>query len=203
MNPNNTTIIVSRYNRDTSWTKDLVARGYRVLIYDHGMNASGSPYDLGANKGKEASVYLKYIVDYYDSLSSYNVFLHDEETAFHHAGRIQDRVIEHEGGRQPYFSFNTWRCGNIKNGVWKEMCAFYKRFLLPYIGPMEQYGDWTLGHQCAAQMVVSKAKIRQHPKKMYQDCFKWIMSTDLDIEITGRLFEWTWRIIFNPIRKNK
>lgn len=198
MNPSNTTIVVSRYNRPTLWTRDLTNKGYRVIIYDHGLGDMQSPYNLGKNKGKEASAYLKYIVDHYDSLTPYTVFLHDEETAWHHRGKIQDRVLEHQGKRDKYKSFNSATCGDIRNGYWKEMQAFFKRYLEPYIGSASKYGNWTLGELCCAQFVVSRSLIKQHPKKMYSDAFKWIMNTNLDYEITGRLFEWTWRIIFNP-----
>ena len=38
------------------------------------------------NKGNEASVYLKYIIDFYDNLPEFTFFIHDEEYSWHHSG---------------------------------------------------------------------------------------------------------------------
>lgn len=199
MEAKNTIIVVSRYNRDTSWTRKLTDRGYVVLVYEHGEHGSKSnPYNLGINKGKEASSYLKYIIDKYDSLPTYNVFLHDKLKSWHHAGNVTDLVLNNEGSTKQYFNFNNRVCSTIKNDVWKEMQWFFTRFLEPYIGPKEYFGDWTVNHLCCAQFVCHKKKITQHPKEMYQNIYNWIIKTNMDHEITGRLLEWTWRIIFNP-----
>jgi hypothetical protein len=199
MQANNTIVVVSRYNRDTSWTRKLTDKGYTVLIYEHGEHGStNNPYNLGINKGKEASSYLKYIIDKYDCLPTYSVFLHDKMKSWHHAGNVTDLVLNNEGSSKQYFNFNNRVCSTIKNGVWKEMQSFFTRFLEPYIGPKEEFGDWTVNHLCCAQFVCHKKKITQHPKAMYQNIYNWIIKTNMDHEITGRLLEWTWRIIFNP-----
>ena len=46
------------------------------------------------NKGNEASVYLKYIIDNYDNLPDFTFFIHDEEYAWHHTGSIIDKYTE-------------------------------------------------------------------------------------------------------------
>lgn len=199
MNPNNTIIVISRYDKDTSWTRRFTDKGYTVLTYEHGEHGStNNPYNLGVNKGKEASAYLKYIVDKYDSLPLYTVFLHDKLFSWHHQGDIVDLVFKNEGSAKQYFNFNNKVCSTIKNDLWSDMKWYFKKFLSPYIGPIENFGDWTVNHLCCAQFVCHKNKIRQHPKKMYEDMYKWIIKTDMDHQTTGRLLEWTWRIIFNP-----
>lgn len=199
MDPTNTIVVISRFDRDTSWTRELTDRGYVVLVYEHGKTGSpNNPYNLNKNKGKEASAYLKYIVDKYDSLPKYSVFLHDEMRAWHHDGSMVDLFLRNENSKRRYFNFNNRVCSSIKNDLWPHMKLFFAKFLEPYIGPREYFGDWTVNHLCCAQFVCHKKKIRQHPKKMYEDIYNWIMDTDLSYQITGRLLEWTWRIIFNP-----
>ena len=199
MNPNNTIIVISRYNKNTSWTKKFTDKGYVTLIYEHGENGSANnPYNLNVNKGKEAAVYLKYIIDKYDSLPTYTVFLHDKLESWHHQGDLVKLVLKNQNSNKKYFNFNNKVCSTIKNDVWKEMKWFFKKYLSKYIGPIENFGDWTVNHLCCAQFVCHKSKITQHPKKMYVDLYNWIIKTDIDHQTTGRLLEWTWRIIFNP-----
>lgn len=199
MDPSNTIVVISRFDRDTAWTRKLTKRGYVVLIYEHGETGSpNNPYNLNKNKGKEASAYLKYIIDKYDSLPEYSVFLHDEKRAWHHEGNIADRVLDNQNSTQQYFNFNSRVCSTIRNDIWPDMKEFFDTFLAPYIGPKEYFGDWTVNHLCCAQFVCHRDKIRQHPRRMYRAIYRWIMKTDKSYQITGRLLEWTWRIIFNP-----
>lgn len=201
MNQNNTIIVISRHEKDTAWTKEFTNKGYTVLIYEHGGECStNNPYNIGVNKGKEASIYLKYIIDKYDYLPTYTVFLHDKLHAWHHKGKITDLVLQHQNKKDKYYNFNFRTCSSIKNDVWKEMKWFYKKFLSPQLGPIEYFGDWTVNHLCCAQFIVHKSKILQHPKSFYENIYKWITNTKMDHQITGRLLEWTWRIIFEPTK---
>lgn len=199
MNPSNTLIVISRYERDTAWTRRFTDKGFITLIYEHGEKGSpNNPYNLGINKGKEAAAYLKYIIDKYDSLPTYTVFLHDKLFSWHHQGDLVDLVLSNVGSKKKYYNFNNKLCSTVKNPVWKEIKWYFNKFLAKYIGPIETFGDWTVGNLCCAQFICHKSKILQHPKKMYQDLYKWIISTDMDYQLTGRLLEWTWRIILNP-----
>jgi hypothetical protein len=199
MNQTNTIIVISRYEKDTYWSKKLTDKGYTVLIYDHGsIQSKHNPYNVDVNKGKEASVYLKYIIDKYDYLPTYTVFLHDKKFAWHHKGNIADLVLENQDSKIKYKNLNFRTCSSIKNDVWKEMQDFYKRYLQKQLGPIEYFGDWTVNHLCCAQFIVHKSKILQHPKFFYENIYNWITKTKIDHQITGRLLEWTWRIIFEP-----
>ena len=76
-------VVVSRYNRPTEWTERFYQPHrdrVRVLIYDK--ETPSNPYNIPINRGNEASVYLKYIVDHYNSLPEYVFFIHDEEYSF-------------------------------------------------------------------------------------------------------------------------
>ena len=56
------------------------------------------------NVGAHASVYLKHIIQKYDTLSEKTVFLHDEEFSWHHTGSIVDLV--HNNVSYDYFNLN-------------------------------------------------------------------------------------------------
>ena len=92
MNYANIDIVVSRYNKDTDFIYDLKKYGVNILIYDKKNRLN--PYNVPINRGNEASVYIKYIVDHYDNLPDYAFFIHDENYSWHHTGSIEDRFID-------------------------------------------------------------------------------------------------------------
>lgn len=202
MNASNTLIVVSRYQRDTSWTREFTQKGYVTLVYEHGGPSSNinNPYNSNINRGKEASSYFQYIVEKYDSLPIYSVFLHDKLESWHHKGSLTKLVLDYakENKTSKYFNFNNKLCASIENTLWSQMKWYFDKFLSPYIGPMNLYGDFTVNNLCCAQFIVHRSKITQHPLKMYKDIHKWLVTTDMDPEITGRLLEWTYRLIFSP-----
>lgn len=201
MRPQNTTIVVSRYGADVTWTHTLADKGFRVLVYDRPHEAqseTSSPYFVPKNKANEAAAYLKHIIDFYDSLSPYTVFVHDHEQSWHHKGSLADRILETRPA--PYRSLNSVCLGNMHpdvNAMYKTMISFHDRFLAPYLGiGHTKIGDWTPGNACCAQFVVSRERIRQHPKRMYEDIYKYVMSKGMGAKVGGHILEWTWFIIF-------
>ena len=47
-----------------------------MIVYDNNEHKN-HPYVLSHNKGKEAVAYLRYIIDYYDHLTPFTIFLQD------------------------------------------------------------------------------------------------------------------------------
>ena len=75
-----------------------------MYIYDK--ETPENEYNIPVNKGNEASVYLKYIVDNYDNLADFTFFTHDEEFAWHHSGSIIDRFDEAVMSNKLYYNIN-------------------------------------------------------------------------------------------------
>lgn len=202
--PKNTTIILSRYNEDTTWTTPLVEHGFRVIVYDH-IRQPNNPYYVPVNQGREASAYLKYIIDHYDHLPTFQIFLQAEDRAWHHNGSLSNRILSMYKKKTPitqhYKNLNKVCLGNIQNQITAHTFYFFDTFLAPYIGNREKYfGDWTPGNLCCAQFIVHKSRILKYPLKFYQDIYNWILtSKQLDEKGKGHMLEWTWFLIFdNP-----
>ena len=70
-------VVVSRHKRNTDFCKKFEKYNAKVLIYDKENNQN--IYNVPINRGNEASVYLKYIIDHYEVLPEYTFFIHDEE----------------------------------------------------------------------------------------------------------------------------
>ena len=211
MNQTNVTFVVSRYNRDTSWVQNLTNIGYRVCVYEHG--DPNAAYNIPTNIGKESSAYLKFIAGHYKYLTPYIFFIHDEDTAWHHSGHIIDlinnelRKSNSNKQKYPKFVNINSRCTASITGLnnFPTIRAWFDKYLGPYIGKHEKYLDWTYGHKCCAQMVVSRDRIKQHPQKMYADLYNWIMKTQTieKSEENARYLEWTWKLIFDNPFKNR
>ncbi len=64
-----TTLVIAKYNEDISWLKKYEEEGYKIKVYDK------SPSGDIPNIGREAETFARYIVEHYDTLSEYTVFL--------------------------------------------------------------------------------------------------------------------------------
>lgn len=96
MNQENTIIVISRHEKDMTWTRKLYDEGFHVIVYDHKKHPN-HPYFVKENKGREASAYLRYIIDYYDHLHPYTLFLQDDEKSWHHEGSMVELIREQKG----------------------------------------------------------------------------------------------------------
>ena len=60
--------VISRYNKNVDWIYDFNSDNFNnIFIYDK--ETPENLYNISANKGNEATVYLKYIIDNYENLS--------------------------------------------------------------------------------------------------------------------------------------
>jgi len=189
-------IVVSRYKKEVDWVNRLKGIN-EILIYEKEMPEC--KYNIPLNKGNEASVYLKYIVDHYDNLPDFTFFAHDDEYAWHHSGSIVDKFDEAIASNQKYYNIND-KCilGSIKENVWyNDILEWYEKYIEKYI-PIKSlpYEDWTIDYRGSAQFLVNKSLIRCLPKIFYEDLYNWIIETDMPSFKSGRFLEWTWHIFW-------
>ena len=165
------------------------------------------------NKGREANAYLTYIVNNYDRLPDTIVFLHSHRNgypkAWHNDADEYDNVrsirdlqidfVQQQG-------YANLRCIGIP-GCPDE--------IQPFRDPPEEHRAsehalpeaWrymfgkvdippVLGTACCSQFAVSRKQIFARPKSDYSRYLKWLMHTDLDDAVSGRVFEYLWHVIF-------
>jgi hypothetical protein len=90
---NTVNIVVSKYNKNVDFVYKINNnKNINVMIYEK--ENLNNPLNIPVNKGNEASVYLKYIIDYYDELTDFTFFIHDEEYSWHHSGSVIDKFNE-------------------------------------------------------------------------------------------------------------
>jgi hypothetical protein len=190
-------IVVSRYRKNVNWIYKIKNIN-KIIIYDK--EKPSNPYNIPVNKGNEASVYLKYIIDNYENLTDYTFFIHDEEYSWHHSGSIINKFNESVMSGKLYYNIND-KCilGSIIANIWyNDILIWYEKYIEKYI-PLTSLPDkdWTQGHRGSAQFLVHKSIITKLPKEFYNDLYNWIITTTMPNAKSGRFLEWTWHIFFD------
>ena len=197
-----TNIVVSRYNKNVDFAYKINnGKNINVLIYDK--ENPNNPLNIPVNKGNEASVYLKYIIDNYDNLSDFTFFIHDEEYAWHHSGSIIDKYNEAVMSKQLFFNINdkcNWDKKNlIDKHIYVRLLQWYDEYIEQYI-PISKVPnnlDFIYSYFGSAQFLVHKDLIRNLPKEFYIKLYNWIITTNLPNYLSGRYLEWTWHIFWH------
>lgn len=195
----NINIVVSRYKKNVDFVYKI--KNANVIIYDK--EEPSNQYNIPVNKGNEASVYLKYIIDFYDELSEYTFFIHDEEYSWHHTGSVIDKYEEAVASNQKYYNINdrcNWNTPNlITPRCYSNLLQWYDEYIEKYI-PIEKVpnnSDFIYGYLGSSQFLVHKDLIRNLPKEFYVKLYNWIITTDLSNYFSGRYLEWTWHIFWD------
>lgn len=189
--------VVSRYKKNTDWVYKLKNIN-KFYIYDK--ETPENEYNIPFNKGNEASVYLKYIIDNYDNLTDFTFFIHDDEYAWHHSGSIINLFDDAVTSNKLYYNIND-KCvlGSIISHHWhNDILIWYNNYIEKYI-PINTLPskDWTNGHRGSAQFLVHKSLITKLPLVFYENLYNWIITADMTNEKSGRFLEWTWHIFWD------
>jgi len=195
---------------NTSWVaKDLPDWQNAIYTVDN-RNAT---LHTDQNKGREANVYLTYLVQNYDSLPDIIVFLHSHRDgwpeAWHTDAPNYDNVIAVRELRLD----SIQRDGYVNLRCNPEIGCPYE--ILPFRDPPEPYrlseaafpSAWKkifqndnvpqeIGVACCSQFAVSKSQVLSRSKADYERCLEWLYETDLTDEVSGRVLEYMWHIIF-------
>ena len=189
--------VVSRYNKNTDFVYKLKNID-KYFIYDK--EKPENKYNIPVNKGHEASVYLKYIIDNYETLADFTFFMHDDEYAWHHSGSIINLFDEAVNSNKLYYNVND-KCilGSIISNRWyNDILIWYNEYIEKYI-PINTlpHKDWTQNHRGSAQFLVHKSLIKKLPLEFYENLYNWIITTNMPNEKSSRFLEWTWHIFWD------
>ena len=174
---------------------------------------TSAPLHVDKNKGREANVYLTYLIQNYDNLPQTIVFLHPHRNgypqAWHNDAPGYDNVISIKQLRLDFVQKNGYanlRC-NPAVGCPNEVQPFRNPPDTSKTTENNYAAAWralmrnddvpqVVGVACCSQLAVSRDQVLRRPKTDYQHFLKWLMDTDLDDDTSGRIFEYMWHIIF-------
>ncbi|KAJ5991791.1 hypothetical protein N7451_007515 [Penicillium sp. IBT 35674x] len=166
------------------------------------------------NRGHEASAYLTYVVEHYNDLHPYTIFIHGNEEHWHNdvggpktfnqllnlrfeavsrIGYVNLRCLSTPGCpdslhpaiiQQTDIDYQTL----VENfpQIWSEIFG-----LSPHTAPLQ------LGHHCCGQFAVTKERIHERPQQVYYRMLQWVAMTEWsDSYGIGWLMEKLWHITF-------
>jgi hypothetical protein len=163
-----------------------------------------------ANKGHEVMVYLSYIIDHYDTLADVSIFMHAHRFAWHNSdllGTDAAKMVRYLSAervtREGYMNLRcAWDPGCpawLHPGTTKDNSDKPEEFVLAEcwseLFPLDPVPE-VLAQPCCAQFGVSRERIRATPKMRYIVMRDWLLRTDLDDYLSGRVFEHIWQYIF-------
>lgn len=219
-------VVASIASEDTSWiTSNFPSYNVKVYVADD----PAATYTVPRNKGREANVFLTYLIDHYDTLPEISVFLHGKRYQWHNEDPLYDGIPVLKQLRLPYVQqegFATLRCS------WEYGCpaelrpnaslsvsevdailaspkewfsggvddrgkteAVYARSYAELFGSAAPLPSVVAVH-CGAQFAATAATIRRRSREDYIHFRQWLWETDLGDDLSGRIMEYVWHIIF-------
>ncbi|KAI1114121.1 hypothetical protein F5Y14DRAFT_415532 [Nemania sp. NC0429] len=210
-------VVASIKSENTSWIPALLP-DWRANIYV--ADDSRAPLTVPVNKGREAMVYLTYLIDRYDSLPENVVFVHASRFAWHNDDPDYDALPTLRSLRLAHLrvaGYVNLRC------VWVIGCPGEIRPAIDAAADDQEKekgkgkGKLTAKHvykqafeelfpgaplpelvavSCCSQFAVTRETVRARPREDYVRFREWLIATPLDDDLNGRVFEFSWHIIF-------
>ncbi len=169
-----------------------------------------APLTVPANKGREAMVYLTYIIDSWQILPSNILFHHGSRTSWHQAVDILTLLRDLRLEAVEEIGYVSLRC------TWRSGCPNEIRPLDRDTGSddgsRQAIEDWmpqvwselfpnvtvpaTIASQCCAQFVVSRRAVQRRSLEDYKRWREWLITTEMPDDFSGRMFEKVWAYIF-------
>lgn len=182
-------IVSSHYNEDLAW---LEKSRWPSVIYSK--NKESKYYKGQPNIGKEATAYLKFILDNYDNLPEYTVFIHGHKDAWHQSkGNVLDLLDKAKFENYKFISLNFHYINRNEreneHGKIHKIKELWEEHFKPYLNI--ECPD-TFSYDCCAQFIVHKSRIVNNKKEAYQHWYDMFERN----EITEYIFELLWHIIF-------
>lgn len=196
-----------------AWIKDELKDITKSAIYI--VDDPEAELHLNRNKGREAMVYMKYIMEHYDKLSDVTIFFHSGRMAWHNNimankdGAVmlnnlrREHVIE-----QGYFNLRCelhpgcptwikWNASKAENNEHPERFSdlfSVKNWDLMF--PNRTHDPVYLAQPCCSQFALSRDKIRSIPYEQYVRIHDFIADSKVMDGFLGRIMEYVWQFLW-------
>lgn len=201
------TLVVARTkNENADWiSQEMPDMPTAIYVADD----PEAPLHPPVNRGREAMIYLTYMIDHYDNLPDVSIFVHAHRSAWHTGELLgNDAVPLLRRLRLSHITrvgYANLRCS------WGPGCPDW---LHPGVGgdkfKPEQgaiaaaWGELfpgypvpaTLASPCCSQFALSRERIHDVPREALMRFREWLMTNQLGDAISGRVFEYVWQFIF-------
>ncbi|CEJ82107.1 hypothetical protein VHEMI02195 [[Torrubiella] hemipterigena] len=203
-------VVASMSSENTTWL-DQYLLDWKKNIYV--VDDETARFTVPINKGREAMVFLTYIIDRYDTLPGNVFFHHAERFQWHNDNPDYDALNLLQRFQFSYLKkqgYVNLRCvwvlgcpaeiqpeldaamGAVEEGVTAK--RVYKK-AFEELFPEEPLPD-RVGVACCSQFAVRRETIRQRPQADYIRYREWLINSELPDNLSGRVLEYAWHIIF-------
>ena len=165
-----------------------------------------------SRRGRETATYLSYLIDNYDSLPEYSIFVHAKHEQWHNdvGSRTADVLKSLRFQHITATGFVNLRCSSfpgcpvsvnpldpteydIRN---KDTRAFFAEIYMELFDVPRGNVPRHIGNVCCAQFAVTRARILQRPRSDYERMLRWVDHTHEGDFAVGWVFEKLWDIVF-------
>ena len=182
------TIVVARYNESLEWTRNISNTRTKCIIYNKGSKLDHiGPIIHLPNVGREGHTYLYHIINNYDNLSEYTMFLQGQP--FDHTPYLES-ILASDEWKKPFHVMSL----NIHNRTINNEHNPYTMLELYNILFNRKKTEFSFWFGPGAQFCVSRATIRSRSKEFYQKIYA-ILARDVN-PIEGHAIERFWPMIF-------
>jgi len=196
---------------DVSWIERELP-GLDTAIYE--VENQSAPYHVPKNKGREAMVYLTYIIDHYDELPDVILFFHAHQYAWHNnilldldSAKTIRRLSPDRVTRVGYMNARCHLDPGCPDWIHMDRPEVDFDMVKKPEEPRFTYRVWeelypgerappVLSQPCCAQFAVSRDAVRRKLQSAYIHYRDWLLNTALEDEFSGRVLEYTWQYIF-------
>jgi hypothetical protein len=203
-----TVVMGKKKDDDTSWLEEDFGRTVEKAVYI--VDDPTAPLQLPENKGNEAMVYLTYIIDHYDRLEDITLFMHHHRWTWHNndlldndSSMVVKHILPQRVIREGYVNLRcqwspgcpSWLKPNTEIPDPEKEEEMLVKSVWPDLFPGAPLPD-NLAQPCCSQFALSRERIHAIPQTEYIRLRDWLLSTDLQNKISGRLFEYLWQYLW-------
>ena len=197
---------------------------YTAFVYTIESTPEKGCLQTRSRHGREATVYLSFILDYYDSLPEYSVFAHAGPEQWHndvvgpttkanlpHGPKTIDSLAQFRFEAVDAYGYVNLRCSHhpgcptsvrphhpstLDMALMGARASFAEIYMEIFAVSRDQVPE-QIGNVCCAQFVVSRKQILARPRSDYERMLLWADRTHLTNHYgVGWVFEKLWPIIF-------
>jgi hypothetical protein len=213
MTPDIGIVMAKTRPENVNWLLDLHKdMPFRPFIYS--VDSSVEPGCLAprSRRGRETAPYLSYVIDNYDSLPEYSIFIHAEQEQWHNdigsktADTLKSLRFQHINAT----GFMNLRCSSfpgcpigvnpldpsaqdIRN---KDTRALFADIYMELFDVPRAKVPRHIGNVCCAQFAVTRARILQRPRSDYERMLRWADNSHEGDFGVGWVFEKLWDTVF-------
>ncbi|KAF2642096.1 hypothetical protein P280DRAFT_468546 [Massarina eburnea CBS 473.64] len=198
---------------DMDWISEITDPMWKLHRYNYDDPSPPPETYFPVNKGNEAMMFLSYVINNYDSLPDYSIFIHGHRISWHQEG---DMVAIINSFRLPALDnagYAPLRCDWYPScpseirpvdhdaivwgpGVHREDTEYEIGRAWTTLFGNDTALPRTIASQCCAQFALTRKAIQDRPKAEYERMRQWLIETELISDVSGRVFEKLWAYIF-------